>query len=94
MKIIDYNKLFAELKEECERENILNAFSCISIEELKQLNYLLYSVIKFHDEIDEDVLKLYEHGDDIIRLHLLADILYLKDFSNKTHDNGAEKDEC
>ena len=80
MEVKDYNKLFEELKKECKKEHVSNAFSCISIEELKELNNLLWKIIEFCDDISDSVLKEYKCGDEILKLQDLIDVLFLKDY--------------
>lgn len=77
--VVDYDKLFSDLQEACDFENVCNAFRCISLDELEQLNYFLDRLILFRDNNDEDEVEVMEFGDYVLKLAKLADALFLKD---------------
>ena len=74
-KVSDYNELFADLQEDCDENDMCNAFSCISLGELIELNNLLDRVIVFCDNADEDEVD----DSNIFKLGRLADALFTKD---------------
>lgn len=78
---MDYNKLFDELQKHCTMENCCNAFADITLEELKELNYLLDRLLIFCENIDTEELEDFECGDKILELYRLADTLFSRDLS-------------
>lgn len=80
-EVSDYNKLFDELQKSCDVENCCNAFRCISLEELKELNYLLDRLLLFCENIDSEELEDYECGDKVLELYRLADTLFDRDLA-------------
>ncbi len=74
-KVNDYNELFADLQENCDENDYCNAFSCISLNELIELNSLLDRLIVFCDNVDEDEID----DPNIFKLAKLADSLFTKD---------------
>ena len=76
---MDYNELFTEFERDCEEENVCNAFSCITLGELKDLNYLLDRVLIFCENCDEEEVEGMECGEHILKLGKLADKLFFRD---------------
>lgn len=87
---VDYNKLFAELQKDCDLKNCDNAFACITLEELIELNYLLDRLLIFCENIDTEELENYECGDKIIHLYELADTLFLKSMKDSYEKTAAK----
>lgn len=82
-KVSNYNELFADLQKNCNEENVFNAFSYISLDELKELNFLLDRLIIFCDNIDEEELEDYECGTEVLKLGQLADALFTRTSRNE-----------
>ena len=78
-KTNDYNELFTDFQKKCDAENVCNVFSCITLNELEKLNYLLDRVVLFCDNVDEDEVEDLECGEYILELGKLADTLFTKD---------------
>ena len=74
-QLYDYNKVFRDFDEECERQGICNAFHNISFADLLELNELLDKVLLFCDNVSEDELEDIE-GYDILKLRKLVDSLF------------------
>lgn len=76
---LNYNEMFDNLQALCDEENCCNAFRCITLEELKEINYLFDRLLLFCEDIDEDELEDYECGDKVLRLCQLVDTLFTRD---------------
>lgn len=75
----DYNELFNDLQKSCGEANCCNAFHCITLEELENLNYLLDRLIIFCDNADQEELEDCECGAEVLKLAKLADTLFTRD---------------
>ena len=81
-KMNNYNQLFADLQDSCNKENCCNAFSNITLEELKELNHLLDRLIIFCENIDfEEELAGHECSEEVFELYKLADELFTRDLN-------------
>lgn len=85
---MDYNDLFAELQEDCDRENCCNAFAYITLGELIEMNFLLDRLILFCEDIED--LEDFECGDKVLKLCKLADTLFSRDY-DMSRDVGTGK---
>jgi hypothetical protein len=68
----------------CDENNVCNAFNCISLYELDELNRLFDRLIIFCENIDEEELEDYECGGDILRLYKLIITLFDRDMERET----------
>ena len=75
----DYNKLFKNLENYCKGNNSCNAFSCITYNELIDLNDYLYQFLNFVENMDEEELLDCECGNEILRFYNLVEKLFNKD---------------
>ena len=79
----DYNELFENLQNNCDEQNVINAFSDITLGELEDLNYLLDRLIVFCENIDEEELEDFECGNEMIKLYKLANTLFTRSCRNQ-----------